>query len=226
MDRSANVRSELLEREGELDRLDAAVRAAGRRAGEAVVVEAAAGMGKSRLLDEARVRRRPARTPRPRCPRTELEQAFPFGVMRQLFERLLVDADEQERDRWLAGAAGLAAEVLTGALPAPPGPVQGPSAGDPGYAWQHGLYWLASNLSADAPLVLVVDDLQWCDTPSLRALLFIARRLDGQPLGAIMATRPPDPGLTSDTAALLADPAVETLRPAPLSSNSRLQDLT
>ena len=216
MDRSANVRSELLERERELNRLDAAVRAAGRRAGEAVVVEAAAGMGKSRLLEEAHsgaaqlgLRVLDARG-------AELEQGFPFGVMRQLFERLLVDADEQERDRWLAGAAGLAAEVLTGALPAPPGPVPGPSVGDPGYAWQHGLYWLASNLSADAPLVLVVDDVQWCDTPSLRALLFIARRLDGQPLCVIMATRPPDPGLTSDTAALLADPAVETLRPAPL----------
>ena len=66
---------------------------------------------------------------------------------------------------------------------------------DPGYAWQHGLYWLASNLSTDSPLVLVVDDLQWCDAPSARALAFIARRLEGLPLALILATRPLDPAL-------------------------------
>jgi predicted ATPase len=43
----------------------------------------------------------------------------------------------------------------------------------------HGLYWLASNLSADSPLVLMVDDLQWCDAQSVRALAFIGRRLTG-----------------------------------------------
>jgi predicted ATPase len=38
----------------------------------------------------------------------------------------------------------------------------------------------------------VVDDLQWCDAPSARALAFIARRLEGQPLALILATRPLD----------------------------------
>jgi DNA-binding CsgD family transcriptional regulator len=216
MDRSANVRSALLERERELDRLEAAVRATGRRAGEAVVVEGAPGMGKSRLLEEARARALQMGLRVLDARGAELEQGFPFGVMRQLFERLLVDAEEQERDRWLAGAAGLAAEVLTGALPHGSDPTPGPSVGDPGYAWQHGLYWLASNVAADSPLVLVVDDLQWCDAPSVRALLFIARRLEGQPLGLLMATRPPDPGLTSEAAALLADPQLEILRPSSL----------
>src|SRR5213076_840363 len=108
-----------------------------------------------------------------------------------------------------AGAAALAADVLTGAPPA------GPSGGDPTYAWQHGLYWLASNLSADSPLMLVVDDLQWCDAPSARALVFIARRLEGQPLGLILATRPLDAALTAEAAALTGDPGVELLRLSP-----------
>src|SRR5205085_4413668 len=95
-------------------------------------------------------------------------------------------------------------------------PARGAPAGDPGYAWQHGLYWLASNLSADSPLALVVDDLQWCDAPSVRALAFIARRLDGQPLGLILATRPLDSALSPETTTLVADPAVELLRPLPL----------
>ena len=64
--------------------------------------------------------------------------------------------------------------------------------------------------------MLVVDDLQWCDAPSARALAFIARRLEGQPLALILATRPLDPALTPEAATLVADPAAELLRPAPL----------
>ena len=45
---------------------------------------------------------------------------------------------------------------------------------------------------------------------------FIGRRLDGQPLGLIVATRPLDPTLTPDAAMLVADPAAGMLRPSPL----------
>jgi hypothetical protein len=115
------------------------------------------------------------------------------------------------------GSGGLAADVLTGAATsASRAPPPGPSASDPGYAWQHGLYWLTSNLAADSPLALVIDDLQWCDAPSARALAFIARRLDGQPLALILATRPLDPALMPEAATLAADPAAEVLRPSPL----------
>jgi DNA-binding CsgD family transcriptional regulator len=218
MDKSAVARpSALLEREQEVERIRSALHAAGRRGGGALVIEAAPGMGKSRLLEEARalapelgLRVLDARA-------TQLEQGFPFGVMRQLFERPLVEAGKGERDRWLAGAAALAAEVLTGAAPGPStGSALGPSAGDPGYAWQHGLYWLASNLAADGPLALVVDDLQWADSPSARALAFIARRLEGQPLALVLATRPLDPALMPEAATLVAEPATDVLRPAPL----------
>ena len=64
--------------------------------------------------------------------------------------------------------------------------------------------------------MLVVDDLQWCDAPSARALAFIARRLEGLPVALILASRPLDPLLAPEAAALLADPATEFLRPSPL----------
>ncbi|MFL5912114.1 MAG: AAA family ATPase [Gaiellaceae bacterium] len=207
----------LLEREHEVDRVRAVLDATGRSAGEALVVEGAAGMGKSRLLEEARAHASHSGLRVLGARATELEQGFPFGVMRQLFERTLSEADAGERGRWLAGAAELAADLLMGApTAAPRAPPGGPSGGDAGYAWQHGLYWLASNLAADSPLALVVDDLQWCDALSASALAFIARRLEGQPLALIVATRPLDPALTPEAAALVGDPATEQLRPSPL----------
>jgi DNA-binding CsgD family transcriptional regulator/tetratricopeptide (TPR) repeat protein len=207
----------LLERELELERAHAALRAVGQREGSVLVIEGAAGIGKSRLLETARARAAQLGFRVLSARATELEQGFPFGVVRQLFERLVAEADEDERQRWLSGAAALAAEVLTGAPAAAPGPaVAGSAGGDPAYGWQHGLYWLASNLSSDAPLVLAVDDLQWIDRPSARALAFIARRLEGQPLALVLATRPLDPDETPVSATLVTDPATLVLRPSPL----------
>jgi DNA-binding CsgD family transcriptional regulator len=135
--------------------------------------------------------------------------------MRQLFERPLREAQSVDRHRWLTGAAALAAEVVTPS-PLSSGALADPSINGETYAWQHGLYWLASNVSSDSPLVLVVDDLQWCDAQSVRALAFIARRLDGLPLSLMLATRPLDPALMPEAATLVAGSAVELLRLSPL----------
>ena len=211
----------LLEREHELERIVVALRAAGRQAGEAVVIEGAAGMGKSRLLEEARARASDLGLRVLGARATELEQGFPFGVVRQLFERTLREADSAELEAWLSGAAALAADVLVGAPPsASEGQAPGPTSSDPGYALHHGLYWLASNLAADSPLTLVVDDLQWCDAPSVRTLAFIARRLEGLPLSVVLATRPLDPALNPEAATLVGDPAAEMLVLRPLTEEA------
>jgi DNA-binding CsgD family transcriptional regulator len=206
----------LLERAHELERVRAAVRVVGRRAGSVTVIEGPAGIGKSRLLAHARERANELGISTLDARATELEQGFPYGVVRQLFERRVLEAEPRERERWFVGAAGRAAEVLTAApMPVVAEPA-GPAAPDPGYAWAHGLYWLASNISVESPLLLIVDDLQWCDAPSARALSFIARRLEGLPLGLLLATRPLDPALTPEAAMLATDPATELLRPSPL----------
>ncbi|MYZ40891.1 LuxR family transcriptional regulator, partial [Streptomyces sp. SID4917] len=72
----------------------------------------------------------------------------------------------------------------------PSGPADDATAGAPGvYPVLHGLYWLAANLMADRPLVLVLDDVQWCDERSLRWVDFLLRRADGLPLLVVLAQR-------------------------------------
>ncbi|HUA07454.1 MAG TPA: AAA family ATPase [Solirubrobacteraceae bacterium] len=210
----------LLEREHEVEDVQAALREAGKRAGRLVVIEGAPGLGKSRLLELAIARASELGFRVLGARGTELEQGFPFGVVRQLFEWALLNADEGERERWLAGAATLGAEVLTGAPTTIAGTALGTAADDPTYAWQHGLYWLAANVSSDSPLALVVDDMQWCDGLSAKTLAFIARRLEGQALAMILATRPLDPAASPDTATLAADPDTLLLRLSPLTEDS------
>jgi predicted ATPase len=86
------------------------------------------------------------------------------------------------------------------------------------FAVLHSLYWLTVNLASDGPLVICVDDVQWCDSASLRYLAYLAKRLEGLPVLVVLARRTgeeqPDDGLVAEIA---LDPSVKVLRPAPLS---------
>jgi DNA-binding CsgD family transcriptional regulator len=202
--------SGLLERDGELADLATVVSEACEGDGRLVVVEGPAGIGKTRLLGGARQRARAAGMRVLSARGGELERAYAFGVVRQLFEPVLAAVSERERDALLSGAAGLATRVLDAAEPAG-------AAGDP-FAAYHGLYWLAANLSARVPTALAVDDLHWCDAPSLGFLDFLGRRLEGLPLLVVVATRPDEPGAEQALIDSLAHgPASRVLRPLPLS---------
>lgn len=159
----------ILERERELEVLATAVEAVADRTAGLVLVEGPAGIGKSRLLaaartlaDERRLYVRAARG-------GELERDFPFGIVRQLFESMLVD--EGARSSLLSGAAGTAAPVF-----GRPGERAGELLAEGSFAVLHGLYWLTADVSQERPVVLVVDDLHWCDRASLR---FLAYSRDG-----------------------------------------------
>jgi DNA-binding CsgD family transcriptional regulator len=210
----ATGRTLLLERERELDVLDRAI--AGAPTGHAglVLVEGPAGIGKSRLIAEAR-RRAAERGLLVLAARGgELERDFPFGVVRQLFEPRLAKAGE--RERLLTGAA----QAATG-LFGPPGEHEPAETSGDGFAALHGLFWLAVNLSADAPLLLAVDDLHWCDRSSLRFLAYLARRLDGLCILVAGSVRPSDPAADEALLAeLKSDPGAQLLAPKPLSADA------
>src|SRR5215471_19550776 len=143
---------------------------------------------------------------------SELERAFSYGVVRQLFESFLAFLPPDERAGAFAGAGALAAPLFD--------PVQlaAQPLADSSLATLHGLYWLAANVAASGPLLLAVDDLHWCDLASLRWLAYILPRMEGLGLWIVVSLRHGDPGEDPGLLAqIVSDPLATVIRPAPLS---------
>ena len=207
---SRPVRVGLLERGGELARIEQAIAALGEGYGGVLVIEGAAGIGKSTLLQAVCEHAAGQGLQTLTARGSELERGFGFGVVRQLLETRLVRAGESERAELLAGAARLAGPVLG---------LGGGGVGD-SFAALHGLYWLVANLADVRPVVLACDDLQWADESSLRWLVYLCHRLEGLPVLVAVTTRPPRPGQPPLLAELLAVVGVQILCPDPLSESA------
>jgi DNA-binding NarL/FixJ family response regulator len=198
----------LLEREAELRALDSALRDSAKGQGGIVLVEAATGLGKSRLLGEAAALAAGRGARVLSASGRDLEHDLPFGVALQLFEMPVSGFDDAERERFFSGSAGLAAPLVLEGTPVP----QGLSAS------LHGLYWLSANLAEERPLVLSIDDVHWCDPPTLRFLVYLAQRIQELPITAVLAVaagHPPEP-----------DPLLDELRTHPATTIVRLEPLS
>jgi DNA-binding CsgD family transcriptional regulator len=209
----------VLEREAELERIDAAVARARAGSGSLLVVEGPAGIGKSSLVAAARAAAAAAGLRVLAARGAELERDFAFGVARQLFEPALAEMPVAARVEVLQGPAGVAGRALglPGAVAAA---VAGDAASAPGgaFAVLHGLYWLSANLASATPLAVCVDDVHLADAPSLRFLAFLAPRLDELSVAVLLATRPQaEPATAGLHGAVVADQAASVLRPSPLS---------
>jgi DNA-binding CsgD family transcriptional regulator len=75
---------------------------------------------------------------------------------------------------------------------------------------------VVAELANESPVVLAIDDLQWLDPPSRRALEFLGRRLPPEGVGLLATTRVSD-GTTASGHAVLFEPA-DHLRLAPLTA--------
>ena len=102
----------LLDRGDELDTLEAALAAARAGRGGVVVLEGAAGAGKSALIAATSQKARKDGLRVIGARGGELERDYPFGVIRQLYEPVLASVNPKRRARLLAGAAAPAAWVL------------------------------------------------------------------------------------------------------------------
>jgi DNA-binding CsgD family transcriptional regulator len=210
------VRLDLLEREAELTAVAALLdTGAPSLRGRLLTLEGPPGIGKTSLLQETRRRAQRAGLDVLGARGSELEASFSFGVVRQLFEPFVAQLPESERAELLTGAAELATPLFE--------PMQLANEGPPevSLAMLHGLYWLTANASARRPLLIAVDDLHWCDPPSLRWLAYLLPRLEGLDVALVVTLRSSEPG--EDPALvgqIVSDPLATVLRPAPLTAEA------
>ena len=135
-----------------------------------------------------------------------------YGGVRALFGPLGLTADDAHDSPLLQGNARRALPAL-----APrPGDEEPPSPAT-AYPVLHGLYWLAVNLMTQGPLVLVLDDVHWCDERSLRWIDFLLRRADHLPLLVVLAQRTEaEPVAPAALADIVAQPRSSAIRLGPL----------
>jgi hypothetical protein len=161
----SSARLDLLERDAELAAVDALISAAP-GGGRLFVIEGPPGYRRARLRARARVLLRRG---------TAALRAVPRSPARG-------GANQAAH-----GAAALATPLFDPAqLAAEPGT-------DTSLATLHGLYWLTANVAARRPLLLAVDDLHWCDLPSLRWLAYLLPRMEGLGLLIVVGLRPAEP---------------------------------
>ena len=188
-------------------------RAAG-AGGGALLLEGEAGIGKTALLSDAvaLAQSRGMLVLSARC--GTLERDFSFGAVRQLFEGHVRALPRDAQQRVLSDQAALCAPLLGFAS----SDIAQPLFLDPGEALLHGLFWLTVALQEEAPLVIGVDDAQWCDEPSARFLAYLAPRLDGLRVALLVTERVTSPApAPAPIDALGSMPTVGVLRLAPLS---------
>lgn len=203
----------LLERDAELQVVEQMLEGAAQRRGSLLVLEGPAGIGKSRLLISAHELADARGLQVLRARGAELEQDFSHGVVRQLFETRVAACPPDQRAALLAGAARTVAPLFEFTDVGR----SSPEAKEGAFATLHGLFWLTLNLTDRAPMLISVDDVQWCDSASLRFLAYLARRLDGLPVLLAVTMRRGEHATDPTILAELESDAEVTVSPAPLS---------
>jgi DNA-binding NarL/FixJ family response regulator len=210
----------LLEREGELAVLDAALDALGAGRGTLALIEGPAGIGKTALLAAAHARAVASGVAAFTARGLELERDTPFGVALQLLAPVLAGLDGPSRAELLDGPARFAAPLFEGRA-------SSEDAGLDASELVLGLYWLMCNVlrvradqEAPAPAVLCIDDAHWSDRTSLRFLAQLAGQLDRLPLAIVLSAPSREALAPPELAALRGLSGSRTLRPRPLTTEA------
>ena len=154
-----------------------------------LVLHGQPGVGKTALLEstiEAAQGFRVSRTSG-----VEAEMELPFAALQRLCTSFIEHAERLPKPQ--REALGVAFGMHAGPAPNP-------------FLVGLAVLGLLAESAADRPLLAIVDDAQWLDGASARALVFVARRLEAEMVALVFATR--DPG---DTLARLPELRVENL---------------
>jgi DNA-binding CsgD family transcriptional regulator len=198
----------LLEREREVGELRSALEAVSAGGGRAIGIEAAAGLGKTRLLQEVRADASSAGLAVLAGRATELERDFPFALVRQVLGVAVAGLSAADRDRVFEGAS-----AARGAL----GFEVGEERSHDTFAVLHALYWATAALAEQQPLLIAVDDAHSADAASLGYLGFLLPRLEDLPILLVFAGRPDEPDPSGGFQRLVTDASVHHMTLAPLS---------
>jgi DNA-binding CsgD family transcriptional regulator len=165
---------QLLGRKREREALDRLLDAGRGGRGGVLVADGEAGVGKTALLEyavEAAPEFRIARTSG-----VEAEMELPFAAVQQLCSPCLDFWDRLPQPQH--EALGVAFGLITGPAPNP-------------FLVGLAVLSLLSEAAEERPVLAVVDDAQWLDHASARALAFVARRLLAEKIALVFAAREP-----------------------------------
>ena len=192
-------------REAEIAALREQLQRSRRGGGQAVLVSGDAGVGKSRLLDEAAAFAAELGYQVVRAACFETGTTAPYAP----FAELLLSRFAAQPPDAVAAALGQSAALLsplisellaqppegTAALPGRPEPRS--TVPDPSQQQRRRLAAITSFFLREAaarPCCIVVEDLHWCDDSSLECLFHLARRLREQPLVLLLSYRSDEAG--------------------------------
>ncbi len=178
-------------RDAAMATLERALERGASRQGQAILLTGEAGIGKSRLVAEARARAaaRDYAIFAGQC--FEEDRALPFAPFLELLQSQLAARPTDEWVRALGPAAPALAALLPELSRSEPGLMNQESL-DPAQAQRHLFQALASCFivsAASRPILLVVEDLHWSDESTRAFVLYLARRIAQYPMLLLLTCR-------------------------------------